>query len=130
MRGRIRQRGILQSPRAFKEPPLTYGAFENCKELGLILFEREWNNSLRIWDILVWEEYRQMEVGKKLMDAARDYAISANMRRLVLESQSCNYPAISFCLKYGFELLGFDTACYSKRDIEKHELHHEFRYLL
>jgi ribosomal protein S18 acetylase RimI-like enzyme len=71
-----------------------------------------------------------MEVGKKLMDAARDYAISTGMRRLVLETQSCNYPAISFCLKYGFEVAGFDTACYSKRDIEKHELHHEFRYLL
>jgi len=33
----------------FKELPLTYGAFENCKELGLILFERVWNNSSRVF---------------------------------------------------------------------------------
>jgi len=70
----------------FKELPLTYGAFENGKELGLILFEREWNNSLRISRILVWEEHRRMEVGRKFMDAARDYAITAGMRRLVPET--------------------------------------------
>ncbi|WP_367362134.1 hypothetical protein [Mesotoga sp.] len=40
------------------------------------------------------------------------------MRRLVLETQSSNFPAISFYLKYGFELTGFDTACYTNRDID------------
>lgn len=114
----------------FKEHPIAYGAFDGCKELGLILFEREWNNSLRIWDILVWEECRRMGVGRKLMDAARDYAITSGMRRLVLETQSCNYPAISFYLKYGFELAGFDTACYSNEDIERREVRLEFHYLL
>ncbi|MGC9384557.1 MAG: GNAT family N-acetyltransferase [Kosmotogaceae bacterium] len=28
-------------------------------------------------------------------------------RRLVLETQSCNFPAISFYLKFGFDFLRF-----------------------
>ncbi|WP_112109506.1 hypothetical protein [Mesotoga sp. Brook.08.YT.4.2.5.1] len=52
------------------------------------------------------------------------------MRRLVLETQSSNFPAISFYLKYGFELTGFDTACYTNRDIDNHEFRMEFHYLL
>jgi len=43
-------------------------------------------------------------------------------RMLVLETQTCNVPAINFCLKQGFELIGFDTTHYSNKDIEKKEV--------
>lgn len=70
-----------------------------------------------------------MEVRMKLMDTAKDYMVTAGIRHLVPEIQSCNYPAISFYLKHGFEFAGFDTSCYLNRDIEKHEFSLEFRYL-
>ncbi|WP_366934653.1 GNAT family N-acetyltransferase [Mesotoga sp.] len=47
------------------------GAHENGKELGLLLLEREWNDSLRIWDVLVWKEYRRTGVGTELMNTAK-----------------------------------------------------------
>jgi len=45
---------------------------------------------------------------------------------LVLETQSCNLPAIDFYLKHGFELLGLDTAAYSNEDVAKGEVRLEF----
>jgi hypothetical protein len=41
---------------------------------------------------------------------------------LVLETQTCDVPAINFYLKFGYELIGFDTAAYSNEDIEKREV--------
>ncbi|MDD3460564.1 MAG: GNAT family N-acetyltransferase [Mesotoga sp.] len=39
--------------------------------MGLLLLEREWNDSLRIWDVLVWKEYRRTGVGTELMNTAK-----------------------------------------------------------
>ena len=41
---------------------------------------------------------------------------------LVLETQTCDVPAINFYLKFGFELIGFDAAAYSNEDVEKKEV--------
>ena len=50
----------------------------------------------------------------------------AGARMIILETQSCNVPAISFYLKHGFELVGFDAASYSNKDLEKGEVRMEF----
>lgn len=113
-----------------KENPTVYFALENDEELGLILFAPEWNNSLRIWDILVKQKYRRDGIGTRLMNIAKQYAVKKGYRRLVLETQSCNFPAISFYLKFGFEFCGFDLACYSNSDLKNHEVRLEFHYLL
>jgi len=59
-----------------------------------------------------------------------DHAIRLSKERratmLVVETQSCNVPAINFYLKNGFELIGFDTAAYSNEDIERKEVRLEF----
>jgi ribosomal protein S18 acetylase RimI-like enzyme len=47
-------------------------------------------------------------------------------RMLVLETQSCDVPAIGFYLRFGFELIGFDAAAYSNEDIAKKEVRLEF----
>ncbi len=65
-----------------------------------------------------------------LMDKVKQYAFENRFRRLILETQSCNYPAISFYLKYGFELCGFDLTCYSNNDLKNKEVRLEFHYLL
>jgi len=59
-----------------------------------------------------------------------DYAAKISKKRgarmLVVETQSCNVPAINFYLKHGFELIGFDIAAYSNEDIERKEVRLEF----
>ncbi|AFK06614.1 MULTISPECIES: GNAT family N-acetyltransferase [Mesotoga] len=89
---------ILLEP--VEQKPVAWGAFEN--KMGLVLAEREWNDSFRVWDILVWEKYQRRGLGSKLMGTARNYTTNAIVRRLVVETQSSNYPAISLSLNYGF----------------------------
>ena len=61
-----------------------------------------------------------------MIQHAVDVAKDTGVRMLVLETQSCNLPAIDFYLKHGFELLGLDTAAYSNADVAKGEVRLEF----
>ena len=60
------------------------------------------------------------------MERAVEEARAAGARSLVLETQSCNDPAIRFYRKHGFALIGFDLTAYSETDVEKREVRLEF----
>ena len=47
-----------------------------------------------------------------------------------LETQSCNVRAIAFYRSQGFELIGFDSCCYTNLDVERHEIRFDFGYFL
>lgn len=64
------------------------------------------------------------------MDLAKDIAKKQNRRAIILETQSCNTSAIGFYLHEGFELIGFDTCCYTNADIERHEVRLDLGYFL
>jgi ribosomal protein S18 acetylase RimI-like enzyme len=80
---------------------------------------------MRVWEFLVKEEFRRMGIGSLLMNFAVKVAKEKGARMLVLETQSCNVPAITFYLKQGFNLIGFDSAAYSNEDIDKREVRFE-----
>ena len=59
--------------------------------------------------------------------ARAEYAVrAAGARALVLETQSCNHPAISFYRRQDFALTGLDLTAYSQTDVEKQEVRLEF----
>ncbi len=68
------------------------------------------------------DELRGMGIGKRLMDKAKDVAREQNRRAIILETQSSNTNAIGFYLHEGFELIGFDTCCYTNDDIGRREV--------
>lgn len=80
-----------------------------------------WNNRMRITNLLVLPPYRGQGVGTALMHAAIAYATSHNARAMVLETQSCNTPALSFYAHHGFDIIGFDLTHYSNNDVEQNE---------
>lgn len=97
------------------------------KQLGWIeLGFQEWNNRMRIWELLVKEGFRRKGIGTLLVDHAVKRSKRRVARMLVVETQSCNIPAINFYLKHGFELVGFDVAAYSNEDIKRKEVRLEF----
>lgn len=105
------------------ENPVLFGAELDGNIVGFIELSHEtWNNRLRISNIYVEEKYRREGIGTKLMKYAISFAKEKNIRALVLETQSCNYPAISFYMKCGFSIIGFDLNCYSNEDVEKKEV--------
>lgn len=85
-----------------------------------------WNNRMRIWELLVKEGLRRQRIGTLLVDHAVELSKKRGARMLVVETQSCNVPAMNFYLKHGFELIGFELAAYSNDDIKRKEIRLEF----
>ena len=88
----------------------------------------EWSNRLMVTELWVHEKLRRKGIGHALMKIAKEQAGSEHRRAIILETQSCNVPAISFYLQEGFELIGFDSCCYSNRDIDRKEVRLDLGY--
>jgi ribosomal protein S18 acetylase RimI-like enzyme len=109
------------------EDSRVFAAVLDGQQIGWVeLGYQRWNNRMRLWELLVKEEFRRAGIGSLLMQCAVKVAEEKRARMLVLETQSCNVPAIDFYLKHGFGLIGFDTTAYSNEDVEKKEVRLEF----
>ena len=75
-----------------------------------------------VTEVGVSEALRGRGIGKRLMDQAKEVAVRQKRRAIILETQSCNTNAIGFYLHQGFELIGFDTCCYTNNDIGRREV--------
>ena len=69
-----------------------------------------------------WEKASAWGIAHRLMSLAKEQAERENRRAIILETQSCNVGAIRFYLSEGFEPIGFDSCCYSNRDLERREV--------
>lgn len=88
----------------------------------------DWSNRLLVTELWVHERLRRRGIGHALMEVAKQQANLEHRRAIILETQSCNVAAISFYLHEGFELIGFDSCCYSNRDIDKKEVRLDLGY--
>ena len=74
-----------------------------------------WLNSM-----VVAASMRQQGIGSMLMAAARRwarYGQGQNVRALMLELPTKNYPAVAFCRKEGFNFCGYTDYSFSNGDI-------------
>jgi ribosomal protein S18 acetylase RimI-like enzyme len=111
----------------YVDEPRVFAAEADGEGVGwLELGYSKWNNRMIVWELHVKEEFRRRHIGTLLMNRAVEVARERGARMLVLETQSCNVPAIRFYLKFGFELIGLDLAAYSNEDIERREVRLEF----
>jgi Acetyltransferases len=81
-----------------------------------------WNNRLRVYELLVLEQYRKRGIGKILLDKAKQIAKQKHCRAIVLETQTNNANAIEFYRKQGFEFDGLDITAYHNDDVERNEV--------
>ncbi len=70
-----------------------------------------------VTDLVVSPPYRRKGIATALVLAAQDYAKSRKDRRMILEMQSKNMPAIRLALKLGYEFCGYNDLYYSNLDI-------------
>lgn len=94
------------------------------------LCPEEWSNRLMVTELWVSDELQRQGIGTRLMNLAKEQAKLQGRRAIILETQSCNVRAISFYRSQGFELIGFDSCCYTNRDVERHEIRFDFGYFL
>lgn len=90
----------------------------------------EWSNRLMVTELWVHEDYRRQGIAHELMAVAKEQARLERRRAIILETQSCNVGAITFYLKEGFSLIGFDSCCYNNRDLERKEVRLDLGILL
>lgn len=83
--------------------------------LGMIV--QPWHATGWIKDMAVLKEYRRQGIGTDLLGAAFHWAKEHDLRAIMLETQTKNYPAISFCRKHGFVFCGFNDRYYTNQDI-------------
>ncbi len=131
---KLSEKEIIHTPEEYDFPDSLYQAhWEKAEAYGVIgesgellacieVCPEEWSNRLIVTELWVSDELRHRGLGKRLMDKAKEIAVNQNRRAVILETQSCNTNAIGFYLHEGFELIGFDTCCYTNNDIARREV--------
>ena len=128
------EKEIVHTPDEYDFPDQLYQDFwEKAEAFGVVggdgkllacieVCPEEWSNRMMVTELWISEELRGKGIGKRLMDKAKEVAAAQKRRAIILETQSCNTNAIGFYLSQGFELIGFDTCCYTNNDIGRHEV--------
>jgi ribosomal protein S18 acetylase RimI-like enzyme len=68
-------------------------------------------------DLAVRRRHRRQGIGSALVIAGQDWALQNKSRRLVLEMQPKNHPAIQLARKLGYELCGYNDHYFTNQDI-------------
>lgn len=100
-----------------------FGAFADERCEGIAICEpRQWNSSLHVHEFHVAPAFHRQGIGRALMAAVEEHARAEGMRRLALETQTSNAPAIRFYRALGFTLDAVDISFYSGDDLARGEV--------
>jgi len=78
---------------------------------------QSWHLTGWVDNLAVAKDCRRQGIGTALLKKAAEWARQRGLRRLMLEIQTKNYPAICFCQKNGFAFCGFNDRYYTNQDI-------------
>jgi len=81
------------------------------------LLERGMDSVVCVTDLVVNSANRRQGVGGALLVAAQDWAADRSHRRVILEMQSKNLPAIRLSQKFGYEFCGYNDQYYLTQDV-------------
>lgn len=68
-------------------------------------------------DLIVSRPFRRRKIGGRLLNVARNWARQQQLRRLMAELQTQNYPGIMFCQRAGLGFCGFNDHYFPNQDI-------------
>ena len=71
----------------------------------------------RVTDLVVSTETRRQGGASALLSGIQAWALERSVHRVVLETQSKNYPCIRFAQKFGYEFCGYNDQYYSTQDV-------------
>jgi ribosomal protein S18 acetylase RimI-like enzyme len=78
---------------------------------------RDWHQTGWVADLVVAPEYRRGGIATQLLQAGQAWALQAGLRRLIVETQTRNYPAINLLQRSGFSFCGYNDRYYTNQDI-------------
>jgi len=83
----------------------------------ICLLEQGTASVVTITDLVVDSASRRKGVGAALLAAGQEWAASRSHRRLILEMQAKNLPAIRLAQKFGYEFCGYNDHYYVNQDV-------------
>lgn len=97
---------------------MMFTAVMEANQVGYIsLLERGTGSTVWVFDLVTDAAHRRRGVASALLAAGQAWAESRSHRRLILEVQSKNVPAIRLAQKYGFEFCGYNDHYYINKDV-------------
>ena len=81
------------------------------------LLERGIDSAVYVTDLVVDAASRRHGVGSALLASAQDWAAGRSFRRIILEMQSKNLPAIRLSQKFGYDFCGYNDHYYLTQDV-------------
>ncbi len=78
---------------------------------------QSWHLTGWVDHLAVAKDHRRQGIGTALLKKAAQWSRQRGLRRLMLEIQTKNYPAICFCQKNGFAFCGYNDRYYTNQDI-------------
>lgn len=93
-------------------------ALMNSIPVGYITLSEQLSASTAwVRDLVVGEGVRRKGIGSALILAGQDWAGQRGYRRMILELQSKNYPALCLATRLGYEFCGYHDHYYANQDI-------------
>jgi ribosomal protein S18 acetylase RimI-like enzyme len=81
------------------------------------MVERGTSRTLWVTDCAVQEDMRRKGIGTALVLAGQEWAGEKGWRKLIVEMQSKNHPAIQMVRKLGFDFCGYNDNYFQNQDI-------------
>lgn len=85
--------------------------------VGYISLTLKLPNTVWINDLVVGRPVRHQGIARALVFAAEEWALTKEQKRMVLEMQSRNDPAVQMAQRIGFDFCGFQESYYSNGDV-------------
>lgn len=90
---------------------------------GMVDVQRQaWRKAGWVWNIAIDRAYRGRGLGRALMERVMEWGQCQDLRAIILETQTNNWPACRFYQHLGFELTGIDDHYYTNQDVANKEV--------
>ena len=101
----------------WKRKAATYAAISGADPVGYLVLTEPRAGLAWITDVVVSPSWRRKGVAGALLHAANAWCAERNLRKIFIEMQSKNHPAMMLAQKHGFEFCGYNDQYYSSQDI-------------
>ena len=77
----------------------------------------DWHNTGWLSDLVIAHDRRRRGIATQLLQVGKEWARNAGLRRLTVETQTKNHPALCFLERNGFTFCGYNDRYYANQDI-------------